>query len=70
MSKTYSAIITEEGGVYVALNPDTQVASQGDTLNQALDNLKEALELYFEETSDSDIEDTSSRPTMLTTVTI
>jgi predicted RNase H-like HicB family nuclease len=68
MSKVLSAIITEEGGGYVALNPDTDVASQGDTIDEALANLKEALELYFEESS----EDSSALPhaTLLTTVTI
>ena len=51
MSKTFSAIVTEEDGGFVALNPDTDVASQGDTIDDALANLKEALELYFEETT-------------------
>jgi predicted RNase H-like HicB family nuclease len=49
MSKVYSAIITEEDGGFVAVNPDTGVASQGDTLDETLANLKEALELYLEE---------------------
>ena len=69
MSKIFSAIITEEDGGFVALNPDTDVASQGDTLNEALANLKEALELYLEETagqSQLNIPGT----TFLTTVTI
>lgn len=68
MSKAFTAIVTEKDGGFVALNPDTDVASQGDSLNEALSNLKEALELYFEETS----MDTSSShsATFLTTVTI
>jgi len=49
MSKVYSAIITEEDGGFVALNPDTGVASQGDSLDETLANLKEALGLYLEE---------------------
>jgi predicted RNase H-like HicB family nuclease len=69
MSKTLSAIVTEEDGGFVALNPDTDVASQGDTLNEALDNLKEALELYFEETS-KDVAISLPHSTFLTTVTI
>ncbi|MEX0668243.1 MAG: type II toxin-antitoxin system HicB family antitoxin [Candidatus Saccharimonadales bacterium] len=69
MNKTLSAIITEEDGGFVALNPDTNVASQGDTLDQALANLKEALELYFEETSTDGTTNTTN-PTFLTTVTI
>jgi predicted RNase H-like HicB family nuclease len=45
MSKTFSAIVIEEGKGFVALNPDTDVASQGDTIDDALANLKEALEM-------------------------
>lgn len=33
----------------MALNLDYDVASQGDTREEALDNLREALELYLEE---------------------
>lgn len=68
MSKTLTAIITEEDGGFVALSPETDVASQGDTIDEALTNLKEALELYFEEINDSS--DTPMLPTFLTTVTI
>jgi len=49
MSKVFAAIITEEDNMYVASNPDTGVASQGKSLDEALANLKEALELYLEE---------------------
>ncbi|OGL30282.1 hypothetical protein A3D14_02740 [Candidatus Saccharibacteria bacterium RIFCSPHIGHO2_02_FULL_47_12] len=49
----YNAIITEENGGYVALNPEYDVASQGDTVEIALANLQEALELYLEEVKDS-----------------
>lgn len=69
MSKTFSAIVTEEDGGFVALNPDTDVASQGDTLVESLVNLKEALELYFEETKGQNQID-SPHATFLTTVTI
>lgn len=44
-----TAILTKEGGWYVAENPETGVASQGKTVDGALDNLKEAVELYLEE---------------------
>jgi predicted RNase H-like HicB family nuclease len=69
MSKTYSAIVTEEDGGFVALNPDTNVASQGDNINEALVNLKEALELYFEETA-ADSATSKPNATFLTTVTV
>jgi predicted RNase H-like HicB family nuclease len=68
MSKTLTAVITEADGAFVALNPQTDVASQGDTIDEALANLKEALELYFEEKTEA--ADTPMLPTFLTTVTI
>ena len=70
MSKTLQAIITEEAGGFVALNPDTNVASQGNSLNEALSNLKEALELYFEETNPNKDVIVPQNSTFLTTVTI
>ena len=45
-----TAVLTpaEEGG-YVAYNPDTGTTTQGNTLEEALANLREAVELYLEE---------------------
>ena len=69
MSRIFSAILTEEDGGFVALNPDTDVASQGDTIDEALANLREALELYLEETLDT-ARSATPHATFLTTVTI
>jgi predicted RNase H-like HicB family nuclease len=41
-------IPAEEGG-YVAFSPETVTTSQGETVEEALANLKEACELYLEE---------------------
>ena len=41
--------ITREGQWYVARCLEVEVASQGESLDRALDNLREALELYFED---------------------
>ncbi|MBM3883159.1 MAG: type II toxin-antitoxin system HicB family antitoxin [Verrucomicrobia bacterium] len=45
-----SAILSPapEGG-YVALNPETGCTTQGESVPEALANLKEATELYIEE---------------------
>ncbi|MDW7730117.1 MAG: type II toxin-antitoxin system HicB family antitoxin [Bacillota bacterium] len=45
-----SAILTpaSEGG-YIASNPETGTTTQGDTIEEALFNLREATELYLEE---------------------
>ncbi len=47
---TLSAVLTaaEEGG-FVALNPETGTTTQGETVEEALENLREATELYLEE---------------------
>ena len=37
-----------EGG-FTALNPETGTTTQGDTVEEALTNLREATELYLEE---------------------
>jgi predicted RNase H-like HicB family nuclease len=47
---TLSAVITpaEEGG-FVAVNPETGTTTQGESIEEALANLREATELYLEE---------------------
>jgi predicted RNase H-like HicB family nuclease len=47
---TLTAILTpaEEGG-YVAFNPETGTTTQGESVTEAIANLKEATELYLEE---------------------
>jgi predicted RNase H-like HicB family nuclease len=42
------ALTWKEGDVYVADCPAVKIASQGDTEEEAVANLKEAIELYFE----------------------
>lgn len=48
MSMKLTAIIEREGSGYVSLCPELDIASQGDTVEQARDHLREALELFFE----------------------
>lgn len=45
---TLTAVLREEDGVYVSKCPELSVASCGDTPDEALVNLKEAVELYLE----------------------
>ncbi len=52
-----TALIEREGDGYVALCPELDIASQGDTVEQARENLLEALELFFETASASEIQD-------------
>lgn len=55
MKYKLTAIIERESDGYVALCPELDIASQGDTIEQARDNLKEALELFFETASQEEI---------------
>ncbi len=57
----FSAVITKEGKWYVALCPELDVASQGKTVEEALSNLKEALELYLAD-EDVKLPETRERP--------
>jgi predicted RNase H-like HicB family nuclease len=49
ISRTFTAILYREEDVYVAECPEVGTASQGETIEEALSNLKEATELYLEE---------------------
>ena len=57
MPRQLTAIIEREGDGYVALCPELDIASQGDTVTEARSNLKEALELFFETASSTEIEE-------------
>jgi len=46
-----TAIIEREDDGYVSLCPELDIASQGNTVEEARNNLKEALELFFETAS-------------------
>jgi predicted RNase H-like HicB family nuclease len=46
---TFTAIIHKENSLYVAECPEIGTASQGETIEEAVNNLKEATELYLEE---------------------
>ncbi len=51
MNRQLTAIIEREGDGFVSLCPELDVASQGDAVDEARRNLREALELFFETAS-------------------
>ena len=55
MLKLLTAIIEREGDGYVSLCPEFDIASQGSTIEEARENLREALELFFEAASPEEI---------------
>ena len=47
MTRQLTAIIERGEHGYVSLCPELYIASQGETIEQARENLREALELFF-----------------------
>jgi len=50
-----TALIEWEGDGYVSLCPELDIASQGDTVEASRDNLREAIELFFESASPEEV---------------
>jgi len=53
--KNLTAIIQAEPPGFVALCPQIDVASQGDTIEESLANLREAVELFYECASPAEV---------------
>ena len=49
MSIKYNVIVQKEENWYVAKCIDNSIASQGKSIEEALNNLKEAIELYYQD---------------------
>ena len=56
MMKTFTAILAKEEDGYSALCPELDIASQGASLEEVRDNLKEALTLFMETASPEEIQ--------------
>ena len=70
MSRQLTAIIQRETDGFVALCPEFDVASQGDTIEAARENLREALELFFECASTQEIQDRMGNEVFVTQVEV
>lgn len=53
--RSFTAIIEREGDGYVSICPELDIASQGDSVEEARSNLVEAVELFIETASASEI---------------
>lgn len=49
MSRAFTAIVHKEDDLYVAECPEVGTTSQDSTIEEAVENLQEATELYLEE---------------------
>jgi predicted RNase H-like HicB family nuclease len=47
MNRQFTAVIEREGDGYVTFCPEVDVAGQGDTVQEASENLREAVESSF-----------------------
>ncbi len=45
----FTAVIYNDEGIFVAECPEVGTVSQGNSIEEAIENLKEATELYLEE---------------------
>jgi len=66
----FTAIIQREGDGYVALCPELDIASQGNTVEEARQNLTEALQLFMETASPSEVENRLRTEVFITRVEI
>jgi predicted RNase H-like HicB family nuclease len=55
MTKTLTVTIWREDDGYVSLCPELDIASQGDTVEEARANLQEAVDLFFETADASEV---------------
>lgn len=55
MTKSFTAVLEKEEQGFVALCPELDIASQGSNIEEALHNLKEAVELFLENASQEEL---------------
>ena len=65
-----TAIIEREGDGYVALCAELDIASQGDSVEEARSNLIEALTLFFEEADPSEVDRRFNNDVFITRVEV
>ena len=66
-SITFSAILWKEGKLQIAWSPELDIASQGKNVEEALGNLREAIELYLE---DEEAKIPTNKSPILTTLSV
>ena len=70
MSRRLTALIHREDDVYVPLCPELDIASQGASIEEARDNLREALERFLECASPDEIEERWHTDVLITQVEV
>lgn len=65
-----TAVIGKEDNMYISLCPELDIASQGDTPDEAKSNLVEALELFYETASETEISRSLHNELQISRVTV
>lgn len=66
----FTGIIEREDGGYTALCPELDIASQGNTVEEARRNLIEAIELFFEVADPSEVQNRLRTEVFITRVEV
>lgn len=69
-TRQFTAIIEREGDGYVSLCPELDIASQGNNVEEARQNLVEALELFFETATLTEIQNRLHSEVFITRVEV
>jgi predicted RNase H-like HicB family nuclease len=70
MTKSFTALFTREGDGFVALCPEIDVVSQGESVEEAKKNLAEAVQLFFECASESEVAERLSGETYVSSLEV
>jgi len=70
MMTNYTVLLEKEKNWFVAHNMDLDITSQGKTIDEALENIKEATELYFEDETPKKTSKTLARQFFLTSIRV
>jgi predicted RNase H-like HicB family nuclease len=70
MVHSLTAVLIREDDGFVALCPEIDVASQGDTVEEAKTNLREAVELFFECASSEEIAERLSSESFISSLEV
>lgn len=57
MKRSFTVLLEKEGDMYTSLCPELDIASQGETIEEAKENLREAVELFLETASPGEIQE-------------
>ncbi len=68
--RNFTALIAREDDGYVSLCPELDIASQGDSIEEAKANLVEAIELFLETADKSEIENRIHKEVFITQVEV